>query len=79
MDSRHRSVEDHGLPEGKGKMPSPLLSCAEVCGAHALLMGLEVPANNRVYSSCATLPQEEHAVEAKNCLGLTLVIDCTRM
>lgn len=47
LDSWHGSVGVHGLPEDKDKMPSLLLARAEVSGAHALLMGLEVPAQNR--------------------------------
>ena len=78
LDSWHRSVGDHRLPGGKGKMPSLLLTSAKVSGAHALLMGLEVPANNRDYSSSAILHQGPICYRGKELFRFN-VNDCTRM
>lgn len=57
LDTWHGSVGVHGLPEGKGKLSSLLLASAEVSGARALLMGLEVPAHNRQQQLCHPAPR----------------------
>jgi len=59
-------------------MPSLLLTSAKVSGAHALPIGLKVPANNTDYSSSDILNQGGIRYRDKELFRFN-VSDCTRM